>query len=197
MTEALPGDHQLPLMAHLVELRRRVIICLAALFFTVGVSYFFADTIYAFLVQPLADSFADGAERRMIYTGLTEAFFTYLKLAMFAGFFLAFPVLATQFYLFLAPGLYKHEQRVLAPYLVASPLLFFAGAALAYYYVFPLAWKFFVSFESAGAPGSLPIQLETKVSEYLASSAGIFGNPASSFSNSPSPQIDASSTANS
>ena len=126
------------------------------------------DYIYAFLVQPLANSYPDPQSRHLIYTGLTEAFMTYVHLSLFAGFFLAFPVIAWQLYMFLAPGMYKTEQDVLRPYLIISPILFFLGAALAYYYIFPQAWKFFLSFETQTAiPGGLPIQLEARVSEYL------------------------------
>ena len=156
-----------PLLEHLHELKKRLIYCLLAFFVTSGVSYYFAAEIYGFLVQPLADAFPSPEHRRLIYTGLTEAFMTYLKLAVFAGFFLSFPVIATQLYLFLAPGLYKKERRALVPYLVAAPSLFIAGAAFVYYLIFPAAWRFFLGFESAGLNGGLPIQLEAKVSDYL------------------------------
>lgn len=164
--EAIHDDRR-PLVEHLIELRRRLMAALLTYFIAVALCYAFAADIYGFLVQPLADSLADAGQRRLIYTSLTEAFFTYLKLAMFAGFFLAFPVVAGQFYLFIAPGLYKRERRVVRPYLVAAPMLFLAGAALCYYFVFPLAWQFFLSFERAAAPGGLPIQLEARVGEYL------------------------------
>ena len=108
-----------------------------------------------------------GEPRRLIYTGLTEAFVTYIKLALWAGCVLAFPVIAVQIWIFAAPGLYKNERRAFLPFLVATPVLFLAGASMAYYFVFPLAWKFFLSFETPAAPGSLPIQLEARVSEYL------------------------------
>lgn len=156
-----------PLLEHLHELKKRVIYCLIAFFVATGGSYYFVVEIYAFLVQPLADAFPDLSNRRLIYTGLTEAFLTYLKLAVFAGFFASFPVIATQFYLFLAPGLYKKERRALVPYLVAAPSLFLAGAAFVYYLIFPAAWRFFLGFESNGLSGGLPIQLEAKVSDYL------------------------------
>jgi len=156
-----------PLIEHLQELKKRLICCLVAFFICTGISYYFAREIYAFLVQPLADAMPDSANRRMIYTGLAEAFLTYLKLAVFAGFFASFPVIASQLYLFLAPGLYKNERKALIPYLVAAPTLFIAGASFVYYLIFPAAWKFFLGFESAGGVGSLPIQLEAKVSDYL------------------------------
>ena len=152
---------------HLVELKRRLIISITAFGVATILCYFVASDIYAFLAQPLADAFANPEHRRMIYTGLTEAFASYLKLAVFAGFFLSFPVIASQLYLFLAPGLYKNERRALIPYLVAAPTLFIGGAAFAYYFIFPAAWKFFLGFESPGGVGGLPIQLETKVSDYL------------------------------
>ncbi len=132
------------------------------------ICYYFAGHLYAFLVEPLAQILHElGGNRRMIYTALHEAFFTQLKVSMFAALFLAFPVIATQFWRFLAPGLYKNEKAALAPYLVLSPILFLMGGALVYYFIMPLAWSFFLSFETMGVDGSLPIQLEAKVNEYL------------------------------
>jgi len=155
-----------PLMNHLVEFRSRLVKVCWALLIGCCVSYYFSEEIYAFLVQPLASSYSNPESRRLIYTGLTEAFMTYVHLSLFAGFFLAFPVIAYQLYMFLAPGMYKKERLVLLPYLIISPILFFLGAALAYYYIFPAAWKFFLSFESKTAQG-VSIQLEARVSEYL------------------------------
>ena len=155
-----------PLIAHLMELKRRLVISLLTFMAATVLCYFAAGDIYAFLVRPLADAFPDGEHRRLIYTGLTEAFVAYLKLAVFAGFFVSFPIIAAQLYLFLAPGLYQKERRALIPYLVAAPALFLGGAAFAYYFIFPAAWHFFISFESASS-GGLPIQLETKVGDYL------------------------------
>lgn len=155
-----------PLMAHLLDLRTRLLWSLAALVVGFCICYYFAPQIYEFLVRPLAE--AGGHEqRRLIYTGLTEAFLTYIKLAFWAGMMLVFPVIATQIWLFVAPGLYQNEKRAFLPFLVATPVMFTLGAALAYYFVFPLAWHFFLSFEQAGGAGSLPIQLEARVSEYL------------------------------
>jgi sec-independent protein translocase protein TatC len=155
-----------PLMNHLVEFRTRLMKVCWALLVACCISYYYSEQIYAFLVQPLASSYPNPESRRLIYTGLTEAFTTYVHLSLFAGFFLAFPVIAYQLYMFLAPGMYKNERLVLLPYLIISPVLFFAGAALAYYYIFPAAWKFFLSFESKTASG-VSIQLEARVSEYL------------------------------
>lgn len=155
-----------PLMYHLVEFRARMVKACWALVLGFALSYYFSDQIYAFLVRPLAESYPDPQSRRMIYTGLAEAFMTYVHLSLFAGFLLAFPVIAYQLYMFLAPGMYKTEKHVLMPYLIVSPILFFAGAALAYYFVMPQAWKFFLSYESHGS-GPLPIQSEIRVGEYL------------------------------
>jgi sec-independent protein translocase protein TatC len=161
-------DKKMPLLDHLVELRQRLlrsVIAIVVLFF---VSYYFAEEFYDFLVQPLADILEkQGQNRRLIYTALHEAFFTYLKVAFFAAIFISFPFVATQIWLFIAPGLYKHERKAFLPFLIATPILFFLGGALVYYFVFPMAWKFFLSFESAGGQGHLPIQLEAKVAEYL------------------------------
>ncbi len=160
-------DKQMPLLDHLIELRNRLVYAVAALFVAFLGCYFFADDIYAFLVQPLADEL-EGEGRRLIYTGLTEVFFTYIKVAFFAGAFISFPIIASQLWLFIAPGLYKNEKRALLPFLVATPILFFLGGAMVYYAIFPLAFKFFVSFENLTAgPGSLPIELEARVGEYL------------------------------
>jgi sec-independent protein translocase protein TatC len=138
-----------------------------AIFVGFMICYLFADHIYAFLVQPLADIYQGQTGRRMIYTGLTEAFFTYLKVAFWAGAFLTFPVVAAQLWMFIAPGLYRNEKQAFLPFLIATPILFFMGGAIAYYVVFPLAWRFFVSFETAGGPETLPIELEARVGEYL------------------------------
>lgn len=155
-----------PLIQHLIEFRSRLMKASVALLLGFALSYYFSEEIYAFLVRPLAQSYPNSESRHLIYTGLTEAFLTYVHLSLFAGFFLAFPVIAYQLYMFLAPGMYKKERKVLMPYLVISPLLFFLGAALAYYYIFPIAWKFFLSFESTGGHGP-EIHLEARVSEYL------------------------------
>lgn len=157
-----------PLLAHLIELRRRLIYCL--LFFAVvfGLCYWQAEHIYSFLLQPLLTAFGEAGEnRRMIYTGLHEAFFTYLKLAFCAALFFSLPLILIQIWRFLAPGLYRHEKRAFVPLLAATPLLFFCGAAMAYYLVMPMAWKFFIGFESSQVDTGMAVQLEARVSEYL------------------------------
>src|SRR4051812_48110337 len=159
----------MPLMDHLMELRTRLLWSVGAFVIAFAVCYYFSAQIYGFLARPLADilQHQGGGDRRMIFTALYEAFFTYLKVAFFGAVFFSFPMWATQLWLFVAPGLYRSEKKAITPFLVASPFLFVAGAALAYYFIFPPAWRFFITFETPPGEGSLPIQLEAKVSEYL------------------------------
>jgi sec-independent protein translocase protein TatC len=158
---------RMPLLAHLAELRNRLMWSLGAILAGFLICYQFKVQIYGFLVHPLAVALKGQPDRHLIYTGLTEAFFTYVKVSFWAGFCLAFPVVASQVWKFVAPGLYKNERRAFYPYLFATPVLFLMGASLAYFVVMPLAWRFFVSFESPGTPGTLPIVLDPKVNEYL------------------------------
>ncbi|MDP6708222.1 MAG: twin-arginine translocase subunit TatC [Alphaproteobacteria bacterium] len=157
----------MPLIEHLIELRRRLLYSIIALTIAFAGCYFVAEEIYNFLVRPLADLMAGQEGRRLIYTGLHEAFFTYLKVAFFGAVCITFPIVAGQLWAFVAPGLYKNEKRAFLPFLFATPVLFTLGAALVYYLIFPLAWQFFLSFETTGGEGTLPIQLEAKVNEYL------------------------------
>lgn len=164
-------DKPMPLIDHLMELRTRLLWSIGAFIIAFAVCYYFSRQIYGFLAAPLADILmaqsGGQGDRRMIFTALYEAFFTYLKVAFFGATFFSFPMWATQLWLFIAPGLYRSEKRAIMPFLVASPFLFVAGAALAYYFIFPLAWQFFISFETPAEAGTVPIQLEAKVSEYL------------------------------
>ncbi len=162
------NDKEMPLLEHLAELRRRLLWSAAAFILAFLVCYHFAPRIYDFLAAPLAHALeARGQKPQLIYTALYEAFFTYIKVAIFAAAFVSFPVVATQLWLFIAPGLYRKEKRAMLPFLVVTPVLFFAGGALAYYVIFPTAWKFLLSFQDT-APGSdVQIQLMAKVSDYL------------------------------
>jgi len=160
-------DSKQPLLQHLVELRGRLVNSLILISVMFVVAYIFADTIYNFLVQPYADAVRGEEGRRLIFTALHETFFTYLKVALFTSLFISLPFILIQIWIFTAPGLYKNEKFVVLPYLAATPVLFTIGAALVYYLIMPLAIKFFLSFESIGGDGALPIQLEAKVNEYL------------------------------
>ncbi|MCB1533096.1 MAG: twin-arginine translocase subunit TatC [Alphaproteobacteria bacterium] len=162
------SDHEpKPMTEHLVELRRRLLWVIGAMILGTGICLFFVEPIYGFLVDPLASAMEDGGTQRLIYTGLTEAFFTYLKVAFFAGIFLTFPILLLQIWQFIAPGLYKNERRAVLPFLIATPVLFFLGGACVYYLVLPMAWPFFLGFQTSASETTLPIQLEARVSEYL------------------------------
>jgi sec-independent protein translocase protein TatC len=156
-----------PLLEHLVELRTRIIHSLLAFFVAFLFCYYFSREIYAFLVQPLADALAGQPNRHLIFTALYETFFTYVKVAMFGAICLAFPYIAAQLWLFIAPGLYKNERRAFLPFLFASPVMFLAGASFVYYVMMPVAIRFFLGFESPGGHGQLPIELNARVSEYL------------------------------
>ncbi len=162
------GQENVQIIEHLRELRTRLVWSVVAVLAAFFISFAFAGDIYQFLVAPLAEAYGGAEGRRLIFTGLAEAFFTYMKLSLYMAFILAFPIIAWQVYAFVAPGLYKNERGVLLPFLLAAPVLFFLGAAMAYYFIFPLAWQFFLGFEMPANPDGLPIQLEARVSEYLA-----------------------------
>ena len=158
---------RMPLLEHLVELRNRLMWAGGAVLIAFLVCYQFKTYIYQFLAHPLFAILGDEPGRKMIFTGLTEAFFTYIKVSFWAAICLSFPVIAIQIWKFVAPGLYKNERGAFLPYLFATPVLFIMGASLAYFVVIPFAFRFFISFETPGGPGSLPIELEAKVNEYL------------------------------
>jgi sec-independent protein translocase protein TatC len=153
---------------HLTELRSRLLKSLVYLFIFFVVCYFFAENIYSFLLAPYAEAVKnDVVERRMIFTALHETFITYLKVAFFTSMFISSPIILSQIWKFIAPGLYKNEKKALLPYLIATPTLFLLGGMLVYYLIMPLAIKFFLSFETSMNASELPIQLEAKVNEYL------------------------------
>jgi sec-independent protein translocase protein TatC len=166
LTNIPPNDAPQPLINHLIELRRRLIYCAVVFFALFSIAYTFSGEIFEFLVRPLA-VLLKGQDRRLIYTGLTEAFLTYIKVAIFTAFCGSFPLIAFQVWAFISPGLFKAEKHVILPFLLATPLLFFLGGAFAYFYVFPNAYAFFLSFESIATDTMLAVQLEAKVNEYL------------------------------
>ena len=160
-------ERRMPLIDHLIELRRRLFHSLIALLITFLICFYFANPIFDFLVEPLAALWEGEEERRLIYTALHEKFFTNIKVAFFAALFFSFPLVASQVWLFVAPGLYRNEKMAFLPFLAATPVLFLLGAAMVYYIVMPVAWQFFASFQQFGAEGALPIELLPKVGEYL------------------------------
>lgn len=154
-----------PLIEHLIELRSRLLKSVVATLLAFIVCFYFAQDIYNILIIPYEN--AAGHPVEMIYTAPQELFFTQLKLAFFGALFVAFPVIAGQLYMFVAPGLYKHERGAFLPFLVATPILFAIGASLVFFLVMPLAMGFFLSMEQDGSGGTAKIQLMARVSEYL------------------------------
>jgi sec-independent protein translocase protein TatC len=165
MAEGL-DDGRMPLLDHLIELRQRLIYSFAGLAVAWAICYYFGAELLEFLVRPLARELAPTGGH-LQYTALTEAFVTRVKVSFFAACFLSFPIVASQVWMFVAPGLYKHERNAFLPYLLATPVLFFMGGALVYYMIFPPAWHFFLSFQVPGTDGNLPIEADPKISEYL------------------------------
>ena len=159
---------QISFVGHLTELRSRLVKSFIFLLLTFVICYFFSAEIYSFLVRPYSNAIIENnLDRRLIFTALHEAFLTYLKVAFFASIFITSPIILTQLWKFIAPGLYKNEKSALLPYLILTPLLFLLGGMLVYYLIMPLAIKFFLSFESIADAGTIAIQLEAKVNEYL------------------------------
>lgn len=155
-----------PLIEHLIELRRRLMWALAAIFLAFVVCFWFAKPIYNLLLWPYHVAAGVDAPIELIYTAPQEFFFTQVKLALFGAIFIAFPVIASQLYMFVAPGLYRKERKAFLPFLLATPILFLTGAALVYFAAMPLAMKFFLSMQETGDQG-VQILLTAKVSEYL------------------------------
>jgi sec-independent protein translocase protein TatC len=154
-------ETQAPLLDHLIELRARLIRAFLALAVAFGVCFYFAQDILAFLVQPLKDA----GQAKLIYTKLYGQFFVELKVALWAAFFLAFPIIANQLWAFVAPGLYAKEKKAFLPFLLATPVLFVAGGALAYYVVMPTAFHWFLGFQ--GSPGGVQIEALPNSEDYL------------------------------
>ena len=155
-----------PLIEHLVELRVRLIKSLVAFFLMFVVCFFFAKQIFNVLTFPYV--WVAGAENsKFIYTGLLEYFIVQLKLAMFGAAFLSFPVVATQVYMFVAPGLYRNEKQAFLPYLIATPILFLMGSLVVYGLLWPLLARFSLSMQQAGDDGRAVIELLPKVDDYL------------------------------
>lgn len=157
-------ETQAPLLDHLIELRTRLLRIIFALLIAFFVCFYFADEIFGFLIRPLTAAFPPG-QGKLIYTKLYEAFFVEVKVALFAAFFVCFPVIANQLWAFVAPGLYAKEKKAFLPFLLATPVLFTMGAALAYFVVMPTAFRFFLTFE--GEKGGLKMEALPGTGDYL------------------------------
>src|SRR5258706_3626811 len=168
IVDGAEGHKKMPLLDHLVGLRRRLLYSAAGLLVAFLICFFFAQHIFNFLAQPLADIMLKlDPNRHFIYTDLTEVFFTQVKVAFFGAACLTFPIFASQIWIFVAPGLYKHERSAFLPFLVATPVLFLIGASVLYYVMLPVAWRFFLGFQQVGGPETMAIQLDAKVSDYI------------------------------
>ncbi len=165
--EAELESSKAPLLEHLIELRTRLVRSLLAFFIGFIACFAFAKQIYAFLTQPLADALAGQPDRYMIFTAVYETFFTYVKVGMFGALCLAFPFMAAQLWMFIAPGLYRYERHAFLPFLAATPVMFILGASFVYYLMMPMALRFFLGYETTGEDGGLPIVLQARVGEYL------------------------------
>lgn len=160
-------DRKMSLIEHLTELRKRLLFAAVGFVVMFLICFYFANPFFNFLVAPLAEVWEGDPNRRLIFTAMHEKFFTNIKVAFFAAAFISFPLFATQVWMFVAPGLYKNEKGAFLPFLIATPILFFLGGALVYYFIMPLAWEFFLNFQTAGGDGNLPVQVEPKVDQYL------------------------------
>lgn len=156
-----------PLIDHLIELRSRLIKSLVAFLIMFFICFAFATQIYNLLVQPYIWAAGPGANVQLIYTAPLEYLFTQIKIAAFGAGFFAFPVIATQIYKFVAPGLYKNERQAFAPYLAATPVFFLLGAAMVFFFAMPVLMKFSIGMQQAATDGQAGIALLPKVSEYL------------------------------
>jgi sec-independent protein translocase protein TatC len=155
-----------PLMDHLIELRSRLIWALAAFGLAFIGCFFFAKQIYNVLTWPYV-WVAGPDNAKFIYTGLLEYFVVQLKVAMFGAAFISFLVVATQIYMFVAPGLYRQERQAFLPYLIATPIFFFLGAMMVYFMVWPTLARFSLSMQQAGGEGRAAIELLPKVDDYM------------------------------
>lgn len=157
---------EMPLLDHLIELRQRLIYSLITVGVLCIVCFVFARQLFDFLLGPYKAAVPNLADVHLIYTAPQEFFFTQLSVALFAAIFLAFPMIASQIYMFVAPGLYKRERSAFMPYLIATPFFFLLGAALVYYIVIPMALRFFLGMQETD-PSGVSITMQTRVSEYL------------------------------
>lgn len=162
-----------PLIEHLAELRNRLIYSLIAFLVAMVAAFTVAQPIFNFLAAPLARLMVEhGQKPELIYTGLQQGFFTQVRISVFGGFVLAFPVIGYQLWRFVAPGLYRQEKRAFLPFMIASPLLFLLGCAFAFYVLVPLVYDFFLGFQQFGASdpavGGVDIQFLGTINEYLA-----------------------------
>ena len=166
MDDSKPKLKEMSLIDHITELRKRLLWGFVYLIIIFIICFYFAENLFAFLARPLVGLLDTDNGQGFIYTALQEAFFTELRIAFFFALFFSFPLIAIQIWKFIAPGLYTNEKRAFLPFLIATPVLFFAGGSMVYYIISPVAWKFFLSYQNMNSTG-IPIRLEAKMGEYL------------------------------
>jgi len=167
MSEKKIDDSKAPLIEHLIELRTRLIYGAVGFIIAFIACFSVAGQIFDILLLPYQWAVGEGKEIKLQFLAAQEFFFTQLKIGMFGGLFIAFPLIAAQIYKFVAPGLYKNEKQAFLPFLIATPFLFILGAALVFFLIMPTAMKFFISFERAAGDGLIAIELQQRVSDYL------------------------------
>ena len=166
MDDSQSKPKEMSLIDHITELRKRLLWSFVYIIIIFIICFYFAGTLFAFLAKPLVRLLDTDNGQGFIYTALQEAFFTELKISFFFALFFSFPLIAIQIWKFIAPGLYSNEKRAFLPFLIATPVLFFAGGSMVYYLISPIAWKFFLSYQNLNSSG-IPIRLEAKMGEYL------------------------------
>lgn len=172
MTENKEILNEAPIEDHINELKNRIIRCIIVFIVLCCFSMFFANDVYDFLADPLVKAMTQhntGIQRKLIFTGITEGFMTHMRLSLFLGLGLSFPYIIFQIYRFLSPGLYKKEKKIILPFVLGSILLFFLGISMAFFFVAPVACKFFIGFEGLinYNHNKIPVVLEARISEYL------------------------------
>jgi len=152
---------------HITEIRNRIIYFFLFFAFSFFFSYFFVETIFSFITTPLVESVEFKENKRLIYTGLAEAFFSYLKLSLISAFIISSPFLIYQLWAFIAPGLLEKEKKIIFPFIFLVPFMFILGFCFLYYFIMPLAWDFFTTFDTSVLKKDLSIELEPKINEYI------------------------------
>ena len=152
---------------HLLELRNRIIYFFLFFVFSFFFSYLFVEDIFSFITSPFVESIEFKENKRLIYTGLAEAFFSYLKLALISAFIISSPFFIYQIWAFIAPGLLKKEKKIIFPFIFLVPLMFILGFVFLYYFIIPLAWDFFTAFDTSKSQNNFTVELEPKINEYI------------------------------
>ena len=152
---------------HIIEIRNRIIYFFLFFLCSFFFSYFFVETIFSFITTPLVESVDFKENKRLIYTGLAEAFISYLKLALISAFIISSPFLIYQIWAFTAPGLLDREKKIIFPFIFLVPFMFILGFVFLYYFIMPLAWDFFTAFDTSVLKKDFTIELEPKINEYI------------------------------